>query len=58
MAKKDGSVVNVVIGEDEDDPVFCISDLLIHLSAQQMGKKASEVIEARCSTCWWATAPS
>ena len=45
VAKKDGSVVNVVIGEDEDDPVFCISDLLIHLSAQQMGKKASEVIE-------------
>ena len=45
VAKKDGSVVNVVIGEDEDDPVFCISDLLIHLSGQQMGKKASEVIE-------------
>lgn len=45
VAKKDGSVVNVVIGEDEDDPVFCISDLLIHLSSQQMGKKASEVIE-------------
>ena len=45
VAKKDGSVVNVVIGEDEADPVFCISDLLIHLSSQQMGKKASEVIE-------------
>ena len=45
VAKKDGSVVNVVIGEDEDDPVFCISDLLIHLSSQQMTKKASEVIE-------------
>ena len=45
VAKKDGSVVNVVIGEDEDDPVFCISDLLIHLSGQQMTKKASEVIE-------------
>ena len=41
VAKKDGSVVNVVIGEDEADPVFCISDLLIHLSSQQMGKKAS-----------------
>ena len=45
VAKKDGGVVNVVIGEDEDDPVFCISDLLIHLSSQQMTKKASEVIE-------------
>lgn len=45
VAKKDGSVVNVVIGEDEDDPVFCISDLLIHLSSEQLGKKASEVIE-------------
>ena len=45
MAKKDGSVVNVVIGEDEDDPVFCISDLLIHLSSEQLGKKASEVID-------------
>ena len=45
VAKKDGSVVNVVIGEDEADPVFCISDLLPHLASQQMGKKASEVIE-------------
>ncbi|OUO35027.1 aminopeptidase [Olsenella sp. An290] len=45
VAKKDGSVVPVVIGEDDDDPVFCITDLLPHLGAQQMGKKASEVIE-------------
>ena len=45
VAKKDGSVVNVVIGEDEADPVFCITDLLPHLGAQQMSKKASEVIE-------------
>ena len=45
VAKKDGSVVNVVVGEKADDPVFCISDLLPHLGAQQMGKKASEVIE-------------
>lgn len=44
VAKKDGTVVNVVIGEDEDDPVVGISDLLIHLSGEQMGKKASEVI--------------
>ena len=45
VAKKDGTVVDVVIGEDEDDPVVGISDLLIHLSATQMDKKASVVIE-------------
>jgi aspartyl aminopeptidase len=45
VAKKDGTVVNVVIGEEEGDPVFCISDLLIHLSADQLQKKAATVIE-------------
>ncbi|MBQ3159396.1 MAG: aminopeptidase, partial [Clostridia bacterium] len=45
VAKKDGAVADVVIGEDEDDPVVGISDLLIHLSAQQLDKKASVVIE-------------
>ena len=45
VAKKDGSLVNVVVGEDEDDPVVCVSDLLIHLSRDQMGKKASEVVD-------------
>ncbi len=44
VAKKDGSLLNIVIGEKEDDPVVGISDLLIHLSRDQMGKKASEVI--------------
>ncbi len=44
VVKKDGSVVNVVIGEDDNDPVLCISDLLIHLSQEQMQKKAAEVI--------------
>ena len=44
VAKKDGALVNIVIGEDEDDPVVGISDLLIHLSQEQMQKKASEVI--------------
>ena len=44
VAKKDGTLVYIVIGEDENDPVVGISDLLIHLSAEQMGKKASEVI--------------
>ncbi len=45
IAKKDGSVVEVSIGEREDDPVFCVSDLLIHLAADQMTKKAATVIE-------------
>ena len=45
VAKKNGSVVIVVIGEKADDPVFCISDLLPHLGSQQMTKKATEVIE-------------
>lgn len=45
MVKKDGTVVEVAIGENEDDPVFFISDLLIHLANEQMEKKASKVIE-------------
>jgi len=45
VVKKDGTVINVVIGEDEKDPIFCITDLLIHLAADQMSKKASVVIE-------------
>lgn len=45
ICKKDGSVVDVVIGEDENDPVVGISDLLIHLSADQLDKKAAKVIE-------------
>lgn len=45
VAKKDGTVVSVIIGEDDDDPVFCITDLLPHLASEQMGKKATEVIE-------------
>lgn len=45
LALKDGSVRNICIGEAESDPVFCISDLLIHLSAEQLGKPASKVIE-------------
>lgn len=45
VAKKDGTVVDVVIGEDDNDPVVGISDLLIHLSAEQLDKKAAKVIE-------------
>jgi aspartyl aminopeptidase len=45
VAKKDGTVVDVVIGEDESDPVIGISDLLIHLAADQMQKKLDKGIE-------------
>lgn len=45
VAKKDGSVVDIVIGEDEADPVFCVTDLLIHLSQEQMQKNAAKVID-------------
>ena len=45
VAKKDGTVLHVNIGENEDDPVFFISDLLVHLSAEQMKKTAAQVIE-------------
>jgi len=43
--RKDGSVVTITIGEDENDPIFCVSDLLIHLSGDQMQKTAAKVIE-------------
>ena len=45
VAKKDGSVVPVVVGEDATDPVFVITDLLIHLASEQMGKNASKAVE-------------
>ena len=45
VALKNGKVIDVKIGEDENDPVFCITDLLIHLAGEQMEKKASKVIE-------------
>ena len=45
IVKTDGTVVNVNIGEKDEDPVFVISDLLIHLAGAQMEKKASTVIE-------------
>ena len=45
ICKKDGTTVNVNIGDKAEDPVFGITDLLIHLSAEQMEKKAAKVIE-------------
>lgn len=45
VCKTDGTKVKIAIGEKEDDPVFFISDLLIHLAKDQVQKKANEVIE-------------
>jgi aspartyl aminopeptidase len=45
VVKKDGTKIDVVIGEDDNDPVIGITDLLVHLSGAQMEKKASKVIE-------------
>lgn len=45
IIKKDGTEVKVSIGENDDDPVLFISDLLIHLAQEQMKKPANEVIE-------------
>jgi len=45
VVKKDGAIIELNIGENEDDPVFFISDLLVHLSQEQLEKKASKVIE-------------
>ena len=46
VCRKDGSRVTVTIGEDDSDPVLMVSDLLIHLSADQMQKTAAKVITA------------
>ena len=45
VVKKSGETVVLNVGEDEDDPVFFISDLLIHLSQEQLTKKAATVVE-------------
>lgn len=45
VCKKDGSIINVQIGEDAGDPIVGISDLLVHLSGDQLQKPAAKVIE-------------
>lgn len=45
VVKKSGEKVEVVIGEDKKDPVLCITDLLIHLSGEQLEKKGAKVVE-------------
>ena len=45
VALTDGSIIDVEIGEKEKDPVVCVSDLLIHLAAEQMEKNGAKVVE-------------
>ncbi len=45
IVKTDGTTVEVNIGEDDEDPVFCVTDLLIHLAGEQMDKKGNKVVE-------------
>ena len=45
VVKKDGTTVAINVGEDPADPVFCVTDLLIHLGAQQLEKKGAKVVE-------------
>ncbi|MBR3623632.1 MAG: aminopeptidase [Selenomonadaceae bacterium] len=45
VAKKDGSKLEINIGENAEDPVFCVTDLLIHLASEQMDKKGAKVVE-------------
>ena len=47
VAKKDGTVVTVTVGEEPGDPIFCVTDLLVHLSADQMQQDAGRGRDGR-----------
>ncbi len=57
FVKKDGEVVEVCVGEDENDPVFCVTDLLIHLAHERMEKKADKVVEGESLDILFASRP-
>ena len=57
VVKKDRTVANVNIGEHKDDPVFCVTDLLIHLAHERMDKKADKVIEGEALDILFASQP-
>ena len=46
IVKKDGTSVEITLGEDQNDPVFCVTDLLPHLSKEQMSKTMQKAIDA------------
>ena len=57
FVKKNGEVTDVCIGEDEKDPVFCVTDLLIHLAHERMEKKADKVIEGEALDILFGSQP-
>ena len=57
VVKKDGTKITVVIGEEDSDPVVGITDLLVHLSATQMEKKASQVIDGEALDVLFGSEP-
>ncbi len=57
IVKRDGDVVPVAIGEHEDDPVFCITDLLPHLAREQMDKAASKFVDGEALNLLVGSAP-
>ena len=57
IVKKDGEVVSVCIGEEEKDPVFCVTDLLIHLAGERMEREANKVIEGEALDILCASQP-
>ncbi len=57
IVKKNGETVTVSIGEKEDEPVFCVTDLLVHLSGERQEKKASKVIEGEALDILFASRP-
>ena len=57
VAKKDGTMVEIHIGDKEDDPVFVVTDLLVHLASKQMEKKANAVIEGEKLDLLFASRP-
>ena len=57
IVKNDGEVVEVCVGEDEKEPVFCVTDLLIHLAHERMEKKADKVIEGEALDILFGSRP-
>jgi aspartyl aminopeptidase len=57
IIKADGTSVSVSLGEDENDPVFCVTDLLPHLAAEQMKQKMTEGIKGEALNILFGSIP-
>ncbi len=57
VVKTDGKVIDIVIGEDDLDPVFCVTDILIHLAQEQMAKSAAKAVEGENLDLLFASRP-